>query len=145
MYFVVFCEQYVRAPRGVGKYMQIVIPGASFNWGINVDELFSFRLIASRSQTHRGRHLCIANYNNKSEHEEIKLNFLVFTKTALNAILGQSIRDLHRPIYKGSFSIDCRERGSHARCVYPTQYTSRMGTARAKREEEADTRIITRA
>ena len=30
-----------------------------------------------------------------------------------------------------------RERG-----VYPTQDTSRMGTARVKQEEEADTRII---
>ena len=39
-------------------------------------------------------------------------------------------------------SMDCRERGSHARGVYPTQYTSRMGTARVKQEEEADTRII---
>ena len=36
----------------------------------------------------------------------------------------------------------CRERGSHARGVYPTQDTSRMGTARVKQEEEeADTRI----
>ena len=28
--------------------------------------------------------------------------------------------------YKGTSSIDCRERGSHARGVYPTQYTSCM-------------------
>ena len=34
------------------------------------------------------------------------------------------------------------ERGSHSRCVYPTQDTLRMGTARMKREEEADTKII---
>ena len=34
-----------------------------------------------------------------------------------------------------------RERGSHAR-VYPTQNTSRIGTARMKQEEEADTRIV---
>ena len=38
--------------------------------------------------------------------------------------------------------MDCRERGSHARDVYPTQYTSRMGTARMKEEVGADTRII---
>ena len=38
--------------------------------------------------------------------------------------------------------MDRRERGSHARGVYPTQYTSRMGTARMIQEEEADTRII---
>ena len=34
--------------------------------------------------------------------------------------------------------MDWRERGSHARGVYPTQYTSRMGTARVKEEEGAD-------
>ena len=44
--------------------------------------------------------------------------------------------------YKGTSSMDCRERGSHARCLYPTQYTSRMGTSRVMQEEEADTRII---
>ena len=38
--------------------------------------------------------------------------------------------------------MDYRERGFHARGVYPTQYTSRMGTARVKQEEEADTRIM---
>ena len=31
---------------------------------------------------------------------------------------------------RGASSIDYRERGSHARGVYPTQYTSRMETAR---------------
>ena len=36
----------------------------------------------------------------------------------------------------------CRERGSHARGVYPTQYTSGMGTAPVKQEVEADTRIM---
>ena len=38
--------------------------------------------------------------------------------------------------------MDRRERGSHARGVYPTQYTSRMETARVKEEERADPRII---
>ena len=38
--------------------------------------------------------------------------------------------------------MDYRERGSHARGVYLTQDTSRMGTARVKQEQEADTRII---
>ena len=47
-----------------------------------------------------------------------------------------------RPKYKGPFSIDCRERGFHARGVYPAQYTSHMETARMKQEEGADTRII---
>ena len=37
---------------------------------------------------------------------------------------------------------DYRERGSHARSVYPTQDTSRIGTARVKRDQEADTRIV---
>ena len=38
--------------------------------------------------------------------------------------------------------MDYRERGSHARGVYPTQHTSRMGTAKMKGEEETDTRIM---
>ena len=38
--------------------------------------------------------------------------------------------------------MDCRERWSHARGVYPTQYTSRMETARVKKEVGADTSII---
>ena len=32
--------------------------------------------------------------------------------------------------------MDYGERGYHARCVYPTQDTSRMGTASVKQEEE---------
>ena len=36
--------------------------------------------------------------------------------------------------------MDNRERGSHARGVYPTQNTSLMETARMKQEEQADTR-----
>ena len=42
--------------------------------------------------------------------------------------------------YKGTSSMDWRERGSHAR-VYPTQYTLRMGTAKVKQEVGANTRI----
>ena len=38
--------------------------------------------------------------------------------------------------------MDKGERGSHARGVYSTQDTARMGTARVKKEEEADTRIV---
>ena len=38
--------------------------------------------------------------------------------------------------------MDYKERGSHARGVYPTQYTSRMGAARVKEGVGADTRII---
>ena len=38
----------------------------------------------------------------------------------------------------------CRERGSHARGVYPKQDTSRLGTARVKQEEEENKRIIVR-
>ena len=34
------------------------------------------------------------------------------------------------------------ERKFHERGVYPTQYTSGMGTARVKQEEEADTSIM---
>ena len=42
--------------------------------------------------------------------------------------------DPKRLKYKGPLSIDCRERGSHAQDVYPTQDTLRMGTARVKSE-----------
>ena len=38
--------------------------------------------------------------------------------------------------------MDYRERGSRARGVYPTQYTSRMRTVRVKQEKEADTRMM---
>ena len=38
--------------------------------------------------------------------------------------------------------MDCRERGSHARGVYPTQYTWRMATARVNEEQEEDASII---
>ena len=43
---------------------------------------------------------------------------------------------------RGTSSIDCRERGSQARGEYPTQYTSRMETARVKEDVGTDTRII---
>ena len=36
--------------------------------------------------------------------------------------------------------MDCKERRSHARGVYPTQDASRMETARVNQEEEADTK-----
>ena len=38
--------------------------------------------------------------------------------------------------------MEYRERGSHARGVYLTQDTSRMGILRVKQEEEADTMEI---
>ena len=38
--------------------------------------------------------------------------------------------------------MDFREQRSHARGVFPTQYTSRMETVRVKEEVGADTRII---
>ena len=56
-------------------------------------------------------------------------------------MLGQS-KVVHRPKHKKSFNMDYRERRSHARFVYLTQDTSRMGIARVKQEKEADTRII---
>ena len=50
--------------------------------------------------------------------------------------------DQKRPKYNGPVSIDYREWGSHAQSMYPSQYTSRMGTARVKQEEETDNRIM---
>ena len=55
-----------------------------------------------------------------------------------------SIRVVYRLKCNGPFSIDYRERGFHARGVYPTQDTSLTETARVKQEEEADTKIIVR-
>ena len=34
--------------------------------------------------------------------------------------------------YKGTFSINYRKQGSQEQGVFPTQYTSRIGTARVK-------------
>ena len=47
-----------------------------------------------------------------------------------------------RQKYKGTSSMDCRDRGSHVRVVYPTQYTPRMGTAMVKQKVGTDTRTI---
>ena len=38
--------------------------------------------------------------------------------------------------------MDYRKRGSHARSVYPTHYTSRLETERKKQEERANTIIM---
>ena len=43
---------------------------------------------------------------------------------------------------RGTSSMDCRERGSHVRGLYPTQLLSSMETARVKEEVGADRRII---
>ena len=51
-------------------------------------------------------------------------------------------QDLKRPKYKGPFSMDYRERKSHAQGIYPTQYTLRMRTVRMKQKEETDTRMM---
>ena len=40
--------------------------------------------------------------------------------------------------------MDYEERGSHARGMYPTQYTSHMVPESAKQREETDARVITR-
>ena len=66
-------------------------------------------------------------------------------KVGFNGLIGWSISTL-RSFKINSVqntknllhSIDCRERRFHARDVYPTQDTSRMGSARVKQEEETD-------
>ena len=60
----------------------------------------------------------------------------------LKAVLGQYELFTCIQKYKGPFSIDYRERGFHARGVYLTQYTLRMGTPWVKQEEDTDTRLI---
>ena len=61
---------------------------------------------------------------------------------ALSSLLVVAAKRRKTPKHKGPFSIDYEEWRSHARGVYPTQDTSRMGTAKVKQEEEAVTRII---
>ena len=51
-------------------------------------------------------------------------------------------KTLRGPKCKGPFTMDYRERGSHARGVYPTQNILHIETTWEKQEEEADTRII---
>ena len=50
-----------------------------------------------------------------------------------NYYIDRDRRRCKRPKYAEPFSVDCRDRGSHARGVYPTQDTSRLGTAREKK------------
>ena len=68
---------------------------------------------------------------------ESSFHRLVLVVVVIQAIYG-SITTGQK--YKRTSSMNCRERGSHARGVYPTQYTSRMGTARVKQEVGADKR-----
>ena len=65
-------------------------------------------------------------------------NFYNFITTGLKEVLGHTSCSLTE-IQETIFSIDYRERRSHARGVYLIQYTSRMETARVKYEEGADT------
>ena len=51
--------------------------------------------------------------------------YIIITTCRLYIII--TLRVAHRPKYKGQFSMDYCERGSHTRDVYPTQDTSRMG------------------
>ena len=56
-------------------------------------------------------------------------------------MLGHKLQfRLYRPKYKRPDSMDCSDRGSHARGVYLTQDTSRMRTERVKQEEVASGR-----
>ena len=70
-------------------------------------------------------------------------NKLLTLYTRLNAVFSRS-KDV--PKDKRLFSMDYRERGSQARCVfvYLTQDTSDMGTAMVKQKGESSTRIRVR-
>ena len=63
------------------------------------------------------------------------LLFLFFLNQSFSTRHSMNLKDQK---YKGPFSIDNSERRSHARGVYPTQDTSRMGTVKMKQEEETD-------
>ena len=67
------------------------------------------------------------------------INDVLVLCVVLSSLYPTLTHDTKTPKYKGPYSIDYRERGSHARGVYPTPYTSRMGTARVKEEEEVET------
>ena len=57
---------------------------------------------------------------------------------------GSALVQALSPEIQGPFSVWTYKQVSYARGVYPTQETSRMGTARVqKQDEEADFRIIT--
>ena len=60
----------------------------------------------------------------------------------LNAIATLRPLSYFTSKYKGPSSMDCRERGSHARGVYTAHDTLRMKKAWVKQEEKADARII---
>ena len=72
-----------------------------------------------------------------------------FQSFFLCAIDGQSRATL-RPLsnfaskQKGPCSVNYRERGFHARGLYITKDTLRMGTIRVIQEKKADTKIIAR-
>ena len=72
----------------------------------------------------------------------IRIVLLLLLYTRLKADLSRCEDVAKDRNTRGTPSMDCRKRGSHARGVYPTKDTSRMGTASVKEEEEADTRII---
>ena len=73
---------------------------------------------------------------------DLRKVFIVIILIRLNQSFSTQQSMILKIKIQGPFSIDYRERGSHAQSVYPTQDAPRMGTARMKQEEEADTRII---
>ena len=71
-----------------------------------------------------------------------RFNIRIYTLLLLLFNLKQSFSTRQSMILKYQNIRDYRERGSHARGVYPTKNTSCMGTAMVKQEEETDTRIM---
>ena len=69
-------------------------------------------------------------------------NFIIIVIILVIDRIGRSVAMPRMPRNTRHHLVCCRERGSHARGVYPTQYTSCMGTARVKHEEETDTSVI---
>ena len=66
------------------------------------------------------------NRSNIGQTKLITLNWLVVV------IMAHYGSITTRQKCKGTSSMDYRERGSHARGVYPTQYTSRIESTRVK-------------
>ena len=68
------------------------------------------------------------------------LLLLLYTRLRGSLVTAKTLQKTE--LQGGKYSMDCRERGSHARDVSPAQYTSHMETSRVKEEEGADTRIM---
>ena len=138
----------------VEKWVDLVPALISLSSPVSNERLFC--PLPRRYMGYMNKHTNILNtdiqYNinaSKTWWRECKCWTRILFKSLFNSIvlllLLKRLKERRRckgPKYKRPFSIDYRERRSHERGVYLTQYTSRMNTARVKEEIGPDTRII---